>query len=258
MREGITIQMRGLTTCLGVALVTALGALPASGQATNPAQDRPGTPNICGVPVGPPAQLPPADGGPVLYLFGPCFSAQGNVSAVEPQTYLYYMRLQPSLPSQGKWTPWNEQTEQVIREDFQRLWATNFLDDISIASDDYVFSNGVVGKIVTYHLEERERVKIIDYTGSEKVERTKIEEKLQELNISIPTDSFRDDSKIRRAESVIRSFMADKGYNDAEVAHAVEPVAGGPKLVKVTYHVAEGPKVRIREVNFVGNDSVSD
>jgi hypothetical protein len=29
-----------------------------------------------------------------------CFLKQGNVSAVEPQTYLYYTQLRPSLPSQ--------------------------------------------------------------------------------------------------------------------------------------------------------------
>src|SRR5688500_20026549 len=57
---------------------------------------------------------------------------------------------------------YNEQTEQTIRDDFNRLWATSFLDDLRIEVTDYTFSNGVVGKLVAYHMEERERVKIVN------------------------------------------------------------------------------------------------
>lgn len=54
----------------------------------------------CGQPVPEPAQLPPAGSGPLVYAFGLCFSTQGNRSAVEPETHLYYLRLRPSRPSQ--------------------------------------------------------------------------------------------------------------------------------------------------------------
>ncbi len=37
-------------------------------------------------------------------------------------------------------------------------------------SSDYVFSNGVVGKLITYDMEERQRVKIVDFVGSKKLE----------------------------------------------------------------------------------------
>src|SRR5918992_73354 len=42
--------------------------------------------------VPPPASLPPTGSGPVVYTVVICFPKQGNVSLVEPQTYLYYMR----------------------------------------------------------------------------------------------------------------------------------------------------------------------
>ena len=35
-------------------------------------------------------------------------------------------------------------------------------------------------------------------------------------------------------------------------------MAGGPKLVNVTFNVSEGPKIKIREVDFVGNAAISD
>src|SRR5687767_4182037 len=78
-----------------------------------------GTRMLCGQPVPPPTQLPPADSGPVVYFIGLCFSAQGNVSAVEPQTYLFYIRLQPSRSSQGQWVPYDDSTIDTIRDDFR-------------------------------------------------------------------------------------------------------------------------------------------
>jgi hypothetical protein len=39
---------------------------------------------------------------------------------------------------------------------------TAFLDDMRIERTDYTFPNGAVGVIVSYIMEERERVKIVD------------------------------------------------------------------------------------------------
>ena len=63
---------------------------------------------ICGMPVPAPAALPPAGSGPVVLVLVPCFEKQGGASVVEPQTYLYYMDVRPSLPSQDKWVPYDE------------------------------------------------------------------------------------------------------------------------------------------------------
>jgi outer membrane protein insertion porin family len=59
-------------------------------------------------------------------------------------------------------------------------------------------------------------------------------------------------------KGVLRELMAEKGFTNAEVNHKVTPVAGGPKLVNVTFTVGEGPKIKIRDVDFVGNQAISD
>ena len=102
------------------------------------------------------------------------------------------MKSRLSNSQTGKWVPYDEAIEQVIREDFKRLWATNFLDDLAIRVEDYTFSNGVIGKMVVYDMEERQRVKIVDYEGLKKVDQSKIEEKLKEKSITIRLDSFID------------------------------------------------------------------
>src|SRR3954469_24552360 len=86
---------------------------------------------ICGQDVPAPRALPPAGSGPVVYLIAPCFEAQGNTSLVDYQTYLYYIQTKASQPSQGIWVPYSDETETSIREDFKRLWGTNFLDNLS-------------------------------------------------------------------------------------------------------------------------------
>src|SRR5262245_39813812 len=121
----------------GVAAALGLSsAAPVSAQAPAPAAQ----PTLCGTPIPPPANLPPTNMGPVVYFYGPCFDKQGGVSVIEPQTYLYYIQLQPSQPSQNIWRAYDQNAEQTVLDDFKRLWATNFLDDLSIEVEDYRFT----------------------------------------------------------------------------------------------------------------------
>jgi outer membrane protein insertion porin family len=211
----------------------------------------------CGNPISPPKNLPPAGSGPVVYTLSLCFAKQGGTSVIEPQTYLYYAQLRPSRPSENVWVPYNEATEKTMLDDFRRLWATNFLDDLSIDVTDYVFPNGVVGKLVTYNMEERQRVKIVEYVGTKSLEQTKIDEKLKDENAQIRLDSFLNPSLIQKVESVIRGMLAEKGFQFAEVTHKVTEIPGGPKLVNLTFNIQDGPKVKIRQIEFIGNKAVS-
>jgi outer membrane protein insertion porin family len=237
-----------------VPLRAAQGA-PSPQAATPPAAAQaPAT--ICGQEQPPPKQLPPANSGPVVWLFGPCFEGQGGTSLIDIQTYLYYIQLKPSTPSQGLWTPYDEAAEKTILEDFRRLYGTNFLDNLWIDVRDYKFSNGVVGKLITYNMEERQRVKIVDFVGSKQVETSKIDEKLKEANAVIRLDTFIDPSLVRKVEGIVRDMMKEKGFQSADVKHEIQEMPGGPKLVHLTFHMEEGPKVKIRTIEFVGNKAI--
>ncbi len=181
-----------------------------------------------------------------------------NESLIEPQTYLYYIQTQASRPTDGVWVTYGDDTEKVILDDFKRLWGTNFLDNLWIEVNDDPYPNNVVGKRLIYHMEERPRVKIVDYTGSTKVERTKVDEKMKEAGISLRLDSFLDEGIVRRVKGIVRDLMAEKGYEFAEVNSSVEALPGGPKLVKVVFDVQEGPQVKVRAINFEGNNAVGD
>src|SRR5438552_2134777 len=102
------------------------------------AQDQPALPaaTVCGQQRAPLAE-PPAGSAPVVLFIAPCFEAQGNQSIIEFQTYLYYIQLKPSIPSQGVWAPYDDAAEKTVLDDFHRLWNTNFLDNLWIDTRDY-------------------------------------------------------------------------------------------------------------------------
>ena len=229
-----------------------------------------GTLSICngayqiGPPIDPQTKreiLPPAGSGPVVYYVVICLPKQGNVSLVERETYLYYMQSPDlvSLPSQNLWKPYNQAAEQTIIADHKRLWGTNFLDDLKIEAVDYPFSNGVIGKIIVYELEERQRIKNTIYNeGTKVIDQSAVEEKLRELGITIRLDSFVDQATEKRVANVIRELMVAKGYQDAKVEPYYEALPGGPKTVALKFKVTEGPKIKISNVDFVGNKVFSD
>ena len=239
---------------LGSAVTASAGQVPASALAGAAAIQAPATP----VPAAQaPAILPPAGSPTVIRSIELRFHPI-NESLVEPQTYLYYIQTQASRPRDGVWVPYADTSEKLLLDDFKRLWATSFLDNLWIEALDDPYPNGVVGKRIIYHMEERPRVKMVDYTGSSKVERTKIDEKMKELGVSLRLDSFLDAAVVKRVQGIVKSFMAEKGFEFAEVTSSVEPLPSGPKLVKVVFDVKEGPKVKVRTINFTGNEAIGD
>ena len=261
------------------ALATALWAAPAFAQApVAPAPIMPAAPtattpsaltstgrlSVCAgnQEVPPPAALPPAGSGPVVYQIILCFPKQGNASLIDAQTYLYYMPQSVdlvSLPSQNIWKPYNQAAEQIIIGDHKRLWATNFLDDLKIEAVDFPFSNGVIGKVIVYEMEERQRIKNTVYNeGTKVIEQAKVEERLRELGITIRLDSFVDQATEKKVANVIREMMVEKGFQEAKVEPYHEALPGGPKTIALKFKITEGPKIKVSNVDFVGNTVFSD
>ena len=213
---------------------------------------------VCGQQVPAPASPPPPGSGPIFYGYMLCFEKQGGAPVIDANTYVYYIQARPSNSRENRWIPYDETLEETLVGDFRRLWATNFLDDLAVDVRDIRYANGVLGKLAVFNMEERQRVKIVDYVGSTKVSHSDIDEKLKEKGITIRLDSFIDPGTVRRVAGVVRDLYAEKGYQYAEVKPEIKEVAGGPKTVHLSFNIAEGPRVRIRDIDFAGNQAVSD
>lgn len=199
--------------------------------------------------------LPPPDSPPLVRIIEIRFPTQGDTSLVDPQTYLYYIHTAPSRPSAGVWSLYDRQS---VLDDFDRLWKTGFLDDISIEETDEPYENGVVGKHIVYNLEERQRVKLIDFSGSKAVARDAIETALKDASASITLDTFIDLVVVRKVERIVRDLLKDKGFQFAKVTHQIDAMPGSPKLVRLTFQLDEGPKLQLREVTITGNSAIDE
>jgi outer membrane protein insertion porin family len=213
---------------------------------------------ICNLPIPPPAQQPAAGMPPVIFQIVPCFDRQANISMVEPETYLHFIQTPVSRPSLNEWVPYDDAAIESIRQDFKRLWATGFLDDLTIEAIDYPFENGTTGKLIVYRIEERQRIKIVSYEGSTHLEQGKLEEKLRELDLMVRIDTFVDQTRIKRIKTVIAEMLADLGFPNAAITAELKPLAGGPKLAHLTFTIHEGPQTRIRRIEFDGNAAFTD
>ena len=240
-------------SAVAVAVVCA-GLVPVSAGAAE------AEPIVVGQPA--PVALPPPDS-PTLLAFPSLelsFPTQGGVSSVDGNTYLYYMQIDEmiSLPSQARWTPFDETIERVLLEDFRSLWDTGFLNDLTIEIVDAPYPNGVPAKRVVFLMEERERVRITTFEGSDEYDQTEINDALEQAGIELRADSRIGPRVVRQTEGLLREMYAEKGYQFAEVSHEITAIAGGPKIVQLTFTIDQGPKVRVADISFVGNDKMSD
>ncbi|MDA1092761.1 MAG: outer membrane protein assembly factor BamA [Acidobacteria bacterium] len=210
-------------------------------------------------PAAPVALLPPADSPPIFRNLELRFPTQGEVPTVELDTYLYYMESDALVDSgDGEWTPYDETVQEVLRADFERLWDTDFLNDLVIEIVDDPFPNGVVAKRAVFLIEERDRVRIVTFEGSDAYDRTEIDKAMDEVGIGLRLDTRVDPGIIRNTEGLIRQMWGEKGYQFADVTHELTALPGGPKAVRLAFTIDEGPKVEVNQISFVGNDSISD
>ena len=252
-------RARGATAAALAFAAALAGAAPAAGQPSIFGTQQQ-APSIFGAPEPPRPALPPADSPTLLRSIALQFPTQGNVASVDYNTYLYYIRIKDhvSLPSQQKWAPYDDETAQIVLDDYQRLWDTGFLNDLWVQVLDTPYDNGVPAKTVVFNLEERERVKIVTYEGSDVLKTEDILENLEQQGVTLRMDSFIDPETIRRVKAIIRQGFQAQGYMFAEVEHTIEALPGGPKLVRLTFHMTEGPKVQVHEIDFIGNEAMSD
>ena len=108
-------------------------------------------------------------------------------------------------------------------------------------------------------MEERQRVKIVDYIGSKKVETSKIDEKLKEAQLGDPPRHLHrsrpgPEGRRHRPRHAAGEGLPVRRRHARDQGDAGRPEAGAPHASRWT----KGPKVKIRKIEFVGNKAISD
>src|SRR5436190_18906776 len=140
---------------------------------------------------------------------------------------------------------------ETIRGDVKRLYAQGHFDDIRVEEEQ-----GKTGKIIVFWVKEKKTIRSVKYEGLNSITNSEVLEKLRDKKATISQESTYDPSKIKKAETIIKMMLAEKGHQDATIDTTTEDVT--PNAVAVTFKVNEGPKVRIEKISIEGNKVFSE
>jgi outer membrane protein insertion porin family len=130
-------------------------------------------------------------------------------------------------------------------EDYQRIY-----DKLKMfANVEALVQPTRTGVIVVFKVIEQRRIEDIRYLGNVEITTDELR-KVVELKKGEALDLFR----VNLARQAIEKLYRDKNYPSA---HVTVPAEELQKTGVVTFHVVEGPEVRIRKVDFIGNNNFS-
>jgi outer membrane protein insertion porin family len=141
--------------------------------------------------------------------------------------------------------------EESLHRDFMALWNTARFDDIRMEREV-----GKTGWIVRFTVVERRIVRSIKYDGMKSITQSEILDRFKERKVGLSVESQYDPNKIQRARNVLQEYLAERGRQFATVDPEIRQVP--PSSLELTFKVNEGPKVKVHEITFDGNNIYSD
>ena len=134
-----------------------------------------------------------------------------------------------------------------LREDLRTMWKMGFFADIDVEAE--VGTSG--GLTLTFAVKEKPSIRKVLIAGNSELELSKINEV-----IDLELDTIVDISKVKKNRDKIADVYVQKGYSLATVDWEVKAI--NEAEVDVWFKIDEKAKVKIREVQFIGNNSISD
>lgn len=106
---------------------------------------------------------------------------------------------------------------------------------------------------VEINIQERPKLGNFSFKGVKKSEIEELEKKAGLIKSTIITENTR-----RNAVEAIQKFYIEKGFQKVAVRIDEKPDAALPNSNNLTFFIDKGKKVKVNEVNFYGNDQVTD
>ncbi len=131
----------------------------------------------------------------------------------------------------------------------KKLWKQKILGDVSIS-----YSKIEGDKIsLVISLTEKPRLSRIELSGINSSQKSEINEDLKLIRGQIV-----DDALLNRARLTVQKFYIDKGYLNVEVDIQKEADSVLANSIALNIKVDKNEKVRIKDINFTGNEEFSD
>jgi len=147
--------------------------------------------------------------------------------------------------------PGDKYDPEQLNRDFMILWNTGRFDDIRLEREP-----GRTGWIIRFVVTERRIVRSIKYDGMKSITVSEILDRFKERKVGLSVESQYDPNKVQRAKVVLQEYLAERGRQFATVDPEIHQVP--PSSLEIVFKVNEGPKVKVGEITFDGNDHMTD
>ena len=133
----------------------------------------------------------------------------------------------------------------------ERLWLQRYFEDVSLTID----SLNVAGDSAWFsiRIKERPRVSRWSFSGVTSSERKDIQER---VNLR-PGREFSEYVE-KTTSDIIKRYFAEKGFLLCEVNAEVVKDTIIKNAIRVNFAVDKGEKIKIKDINFIGNENVKD
>ena len=147
-----------------------------------------------------------------------------------------------------------EVSPELLTQDLKSLFKdTGFFADVGI--DTQAAEGG--GLEIIYNVEESPKISGITVIGNENLDTGKLKNE-----ITLRPDEIYSDRRRWESERALKMLYHEKGYYlvgiQTHLDNNDENDAPEARTVQVTFEINEGPRVRIEEINFIGNDLISE
>jgi outer membrane protein insertion porin family len=139
----------------------------------------------------------------------------------------------------------------TVERDFNSLWNTGYFESVRIERED----NPKGGIILDIYVTEKATIREINYKGLNSVTQSDVLDRLKKEKVAFSVESQYDPTRIARVEAVIRELLAEHGHQFATIKADVKRIP--PASVQVNFLIKEGPKVKVGNISFTGNQHVS-
>jgi len=133
-------------------------------------------------------------------------------------------------------------TDDKGSEAIRALFATGFFNDVRIATE---------GNVVIVRVQERPAISGVDFSGDKEFDKETLTKAMKAVGLS--PGQYYDKSLVDKAEQELKRQYLSHGFYAAEVTTTITPVDAN--RVNVLFSVIEGPKAKIEQVAFIGNNT---
>src|SRR5215208_3059630 len=143
--------------------------------------------------------------------------------------------------------------EQVQR-DYQTLLSLTFFDKTATR---VLTENGPRGGVnIIFEVKELPIIRDLTFDGLKSVAESDVLKAFRERRVGVSKENVYDPVKVRNAMRVIKELLAAGGHPNATIEERTEEVSA--TSLAITFHVDEGDRVRVVDIQFEGNQVFSD